>query len=176
MDVEVSRNELPENFHAVIRRVNDEFPDIREAKQEAVRQARKLKNFREFADALADRAIARCVELDRCHHTAILRRRAIAPPPQKLDYNRSDRVNSIYAGLYGMAVAGTRLGALTGEQLPSAAETERKLGQGHLANAALLDSLAPLVPSNKSVQQCVSLKRLKALVKKTHAAVNGVSA
>jgi hypothetical protein len=65
--------------------------------------------------------------------------------------------------LYNLCIGGVTLGSLLGRDLGRVADSERRVGNGHLLNAAFLEALAPLVPSDRCVRDAVSAKRLLAV-------------
>lgn len=164
MELTLAENELPEDVYRVIAKAIAKHDETEPAVEQAIRDVRGLPCFPLLVDTLVNRSVRRLVHDMRHHRTVVVKRESgVYGRGQKIDYQRSTRVNGVFATLYDMAVAGTTLGVLTGKELPEAADRERNIGNGHLANAALLDRLAPLVKEDKRVRDCVSEKRLRSL-------------
>ena len=67
------------------------------------------------------------------------------------------------ASLFRYALGGARLGELMGGELLPLADQMKSQSSTLAFNAALLQSLAPMVPEDKRVRECVTEAKLKAV-------------
>lgn len=164
MTIDLPDRDLPEAVTAIVREAVAKHDAIGDATAEAEARIRALPDFASLVDELVRRAVAKLVgDMRHAVTTAIKKETGQYGTGGKIDYQQSEAVNAVFQGMYDLAVAGTKLGALYGEELPAAAETERNIGNGHLANARLLDQLRPIVKDGKRVRECVPEKRLRAI-------------
>jgi hypothetical protein len=151
--------------------------DIDAAVVAAEKAIRKLDEFGELIDALITDAIRQMVyEARHASNTAMKRQAGVYGQPAKVQAGTSEAVQKLYSSVYQMRIAGTMLGLIRGSELPSLAETERSIASGHTLNAVLIESLIGLVGDDKTVQQCVSEKKLKTLLKKAAETIQSAAA
>jgi len=86
--------------------------------------------------------------------------------PAKVVESDSLNIRTASEAIYDLYIAGRTLGTLLGKELPGVALMERETGNGHLANAALCERLAKIVPQEKTVREAVSSKRCMAIWRK----------
>jgi len=79
--------------------------------------------------------------------------------PAKVVESDSLNIRATSEAIYDLYIAGRTLGTLLGKELPGVALLERETGNGHLANAALCERLAKIVPQEKTVREAVSSKK-----------------
>jgi hypothetical protein len=92
-------------------------------------------------------------------------RGSFMPSDPKVIAGNSETTSRVGLALaeYDKRIAGYTLGDLLGEQLIPLAETEDAIAAGHKENATLLRMLRPMVKDGKSVRECVSVRKLRAV-------------
>jgi hypothetical protein len=131
----------------------------------AWRQWTKQRDYADFTEALAKRAVRELIA-DSVHETNEEIRRDAGVYGQKAKVSAaSAEVNRIETVLYLDSYSiGTRiLGDIEGKELPSLANSEQAKADGSAFNARLCLRLAEIVPAEKHVRDCVSEGRLRKL-------------
>lgn len=156
---------FPESIKAVVEAAARKYPEVGDAVAAAERAARKLPEFPGMVDALVRDAIRSLVHNVR-HNDNVKRRR------ENREYDvlpkvkgTSERVNAIHRSLYYHNIGGKILGMLTGAELYDVGFAERNRAIGSMFNYRLCMKLCDLVPEDKTVQDAVSERKLKAIFK-----------
>lgn len=155
---------IPESVTEAVERATQENPtDIVAATTQAFEKVTHLVDYDEFVKSLVWNCIQEMV-YDARHKVNVRTKRQIGYYGQEAKVNRtSNGVLRVYNSVYKYHIAGTVLGAIRGEDLPSIAESERSIANGHVFNAELCEWLAEQVPAEKTVEQTFGKKGEKRL-------------
>lgn len=145
----------------------DQHPDsIEDATEAVLKKANRVQWFEKLKDELIRRAIAKLIH-DTRHQINVAMRNASG------DYGGPAKVTAgaasgrIAMGVMSYMIAGKTLGMLTGDELPEIAESEAARAEGHEFNVRLCRALAKIVKGEKTVKECVSATKLRAIFQKT---------
>lgn len=157
---------FPNEVYTIVRAAAEKFEmDISKAALKAEKQIRLLPEFPEIMDSLIKQAILDLVYSARHKMTCSIKRQTNQyGQPSKVSSAGSEAVGEASFSAYSFCVAGTVLGAVLGEDLPSIAEQERAISSGHAYNARLLETLIPLVPKKKRVKDVISEQKLRTIM------------
>lgn len=141
------------------------YPDsIDSAAEQAERAIRKLPEFAETVDKMVTQTIRSLIHEAR-HKSNIALRAGEFGGPAKVGLS-TGAANRVIVGLLdSYVIAGRCLGSLVGSELLGLRDAESERATGLLFNAAICEALAPLVPADKTVRECVSEAKVKAIFK-----------
>lgn len=158
---------FPDSVYAVIQEEADKHKeDIRAAVDAAMARIVKLPEYDSIVQDLVRKAIHKLVYDYR--HQCVRETKGKEPMysvQPRIVVGRSAAVHRVERSYYDIFVCGKTLGSMLGKELLPAAEHERRIGQGHLVNARLLERLSKIVPEDKTVRNSVSERRIKHLLK-----------
>lgn len=148
-----------------------------EAAKEAEGAIRKLPEYDEFVRTLVSNAVMGMVT-SMCHSATVAenRRTGVYGGPAKVQRGSSIALNAAYESIYNRRIGEVLLGSIFGRDLVGMAEWERERGAGHYINAKLLESLAIIVPTDKTVREAVSEKRLETMLQQSREAIHNGAA
>ena len=159
-------NEFPKSVTNAVAKSADKYgDDIEKAVGEAEKRVRKLKAFSEFEGQLVRHALRELIYDARHQKNGQIKEASRnTTGPSKVVSGSSPAVTQAYReAYYDYCIAGMTLGKLQGEMLADIAESEQNIATGHLFNVRLCERLVKIVPEGKTVEQCVSEKKLKVI-------------
>lgn len=136
--------------------------DIDAAVDAAMRRLCKLPNYTDLVDNLV-RSAVRHVVSDARHTMNVAMRRSNSEYGGPAKVVAGSAVNRVASDYYAYYIGGRTLGTIKGEELTDIAASESERANGHDFNARLCRSLAPLVPKDKTVRQCVKPGKLRTI-------------
>lgn len=159
-----------EDLNAIAQEADGKHPDDIDAATElAAKQVKRKPWYRGFVKNLVCDAVRAAIHDVRHTINRQIRRECGGyGGPAKVQVGKSSSVLKIMQSVFDIRIAGTRLGLLYGRDLDSTVETELAQSDGHLINADYLKALKRLVPANKQVQEAVTEKKLRSLIKTAH--------
>ena len=149
----------------VTKQVNAYPDDIDKAADAVIAKAKRLTSWNKWTSTLIRKGVLQLVH--DCRHGLNVKMRNAAGdyggPAQVMPGEATGRILS---SVYGYLIAGKSLGAVTGSELPEIAKSEAAKANGHQFNARLCRELAKHVKPEKTVRECVSEAKLRALFEK----------
>ena len=153
---------IPDDVIEAVREADAQHPDdIKEAVRQAIFAVRDLPGYLDFSRSLVDKAIQELIYDARHKADVAMKREAGYYGKPGKTYGLGASVAKVYSSVYAYRIAGTTLGLLRGEQLPSIAASEDRIAEGHRFNAELCRWLRTVTPDDKTVQESVSEKKLR---------------
>jgi hypothetical protein len=138
--------------------------NVKKATDVAEREIRALPNFQSLVNSLVRSAVQGLVyEFRHSANVSLKKQNGRYGGKATVVVGKSTRLRAVYQSIYDLRIAGTLLGLIYGRDLPDVASQERTTGNGHLANAELVEALIPLVPPGSRVRDAVSTTKLKKL-------------
>lgn len=158
--------QTPEELLAIVKEANAKYPaDIQAATAYAEKAWRDCEGFAEFVDSMVTAFIRDQVCRRRHNDNTNLKKAAgVYGQPHKIGLGTGATSRVCDEWLDGYAINGVRLGDLIGSSLLGLAKSERNKAEGCAFNARLCETLAPLVPADKTVRQALSPRKVKKIV------------
>lgn len=152
---------IPEEIRRVAERAVAQHPgDTKAAKNLAIEEAEKLKNYRSLERILAKEAIEHTVD-DVRHNSNRTMRNETSVEPNKVTA-ASAVVNDVCRSVYNFFVAGKTLGMITGNEIDGIILDESSKARGHIFTVRLMMWLRGQgVCGEKTVREVVSEKFLE---------------
>ena len=156
---------MEELLKLVTEEVNANPDNIEVAVDNVIRKGSRRQAWQDWTADLIRKGVLQLVH-DRRHCLNVTMRNANGEygGPAKVTIGKA--TSRIMAGVYSYLIAGKTLGMVTGDELPDIAASEAARADGHQFNARLCLKLARLVKGDKTVKECVSEVKLKALFEK----------
>ena len=142
--------------------------DAAKATKVAIRRIQQLPEYPAFVDGLVTSAVGDIVHQVRYESNRQMRNDLgwySDKSARKVKTESSTSVIKVAESVYNYRISGTILGLIQGSEIPSLASNEERSGKTHIANAALLRKLQTLVPEDKRVNECVSERKLRKIMK-----------
>ncbi len=136
---------------------------IESATEAAMLRIRKLPQYAEFVESLAERAVREMISVYRhATNVAIKNDEGAYGGPAKVVAGKAtaEVMACVY---YEYRIGGTILGMVMGKELPGLAELEESKVEGHRFRAMLCRELIAKVPPDKRVKQCLTNRQLGAI-------------
>ena len=169
---------IPENVQKVVEDATARYAsDIDRATREAMKRIKKLPEYPQLVEMFLEKAVQEMV-YDARHIVNVRTKRqaGVYGGKGKVRVGDSSAVRRVTDSMYNYHIAGTVLGLVIGKDLPTIAESELRIGNGHLHNSRLCYYLSRIVPKDKRVKDAVTEKKLRELFRRAQRDVDSDAA
>jgi hypothetical protein len=143
--------------------------DAEKATRLAIQAIQKLPEYSKFVDGLVADAVGTLIHRHRYESNRQMRNDVgwySERSARIVKTETSKGVLAVAESVFNYRVAGTILGKILGKEMELIASREERSGVTHMANAKLLRQLQKIVPENSTVEEAITEKSLRRMMKK----------